>query len=156
MGGPTAHPTGVTLALGDPPNSLNAPGGSLGYLSGQGAQGFVPWVVLERVPGPVVATGAAVAYGRDSGMRSGLPHHRGSIKEASYLAVGVEGENMGPRRHNQGMESGQGGRGAVVLWPGVVVVWLKEREQANWLGAKRLAVAGQPLPRCLVGQRTQR
>ena len=31
MGGPTAHPTGVTLALGDPPNSLNAPGGSLDY-----------------------------------------------------------------------------------------------------------------------------
>ena len=31
MGGPTAHPTGVTLALGDPPRSLNAPGGSLGY-----------------------------------------------------------------------------------------------------------------------------
>ena len=29
MGGPTAHPTGVTLASGDPPNSLNVPGGSL-------------------------------------------------------------------------------------------------------------------------------
>ena len=29
MGGPTAHPTGVTLASGDPPNSLNAPGGAL-------------------------------------------------------------------------------------------------------------------------------
>ena len=30
MGGPTAHPTGVTLALGDPPRSLNASGGSPG------------------------------------------------------------------------------------------------------------------------------
>ena len=30
MGGPTGHPTGVTLALGDPPSILNAPGGSLG------------------------------------------------------------------------------------------------------------------------------
>ena len=29
MGGPTAHPTGVTLASGDPPNSLNAHGGVL-------------------------------------------------------------------------------------------------------------------------------
>ena len=27
MGWPTAHPTGVTLASGDPPNSLNAPEG---------------------------------------------------------------------------------------------------------------------------------
>ena len=27
MDGPTAHPTGVTLAFGDPPSSLNAPGG---------------------------------------------------------------------------------------------------------------------------------
>ena len=31
MGGPTAHPTGVTLALGDPPNSLNAHGENLDY-----------------------------------------------------------------------------------------------------------------------------
>ena len=30
MGGPTVHPTGVTLASGDPPSSLNAPGWSLG------------------------------------------------------------------------------------------------------------------------------
>ena len=42
MGGPTAHPTGATLALGEPPKSLNASGESLGYLPGQGAQGFVP------------------------------------------------------------------------------------------------------------------
>ena len=38
MGGPTGHPTGVTLALGDPPNSLNAPGGSLGYFPEREAQ----------------------------------------------------------------------------------------------------------------------
>ena len=30
MGGPTAHPTGVTLASGDPPNSLNVHEGSFG------------------------------------------------------------------------------------------------------------------------------
>ena len=107
MGGPTAHPTGVTLALGDPPNSLNTPGWSLGYLPEQGAQGFVPWVVLERFPGLVVATGTAAVYERDSDMRSGPPHRRGSIGEASYPAVCVDGESMGPLRCNQGMESGQ-------------------------------------------------
>ena len=60
---------------------------------------------------------------------------------------------MGPLHRNQGMESGQEGTEAVVPWLGVVAAWLKEREQANWLGVKRLAVAGQRLPRCLVGQR---
>ena len=39
MGGPTAHPTGVTLALGDPPRSLNAPGGSLDCFLPQEARG---------------------------------------------------------------------------------------------------------------------
>ena len=53
MGGPTAHPTGATLALGDPPRSLNASGESLGNLPGRGAQGFDPWVGLEWLPGPV-------------------------------------------------------------------------------------------------------
>ena len=114
MGGPTAHPTGVTLALGDPPRSLNAPGGSLGYLPGQGVQGLVPLVVLERFPGPVGAADAAVMYGRGSGMRSDLPHHRRNIEEVSYPAAGVEGESRAPRCHNQGMESGQGGTGVVV------------------------------------------
>ena len=42
MGGPTAHPIGATLALGDPPKSLNAPEESLGYRLGRGAPGFVP------------------------------------------------------------------------------------------------------------------
>ena len=32
MGGPTVHPTGATLALGDPPRSLKVSGESLGYL----------------------------------------------------------------------------------------------------------------------------
>ena len=114
MGGPTAHPTGATLALGDPPRSLNASGESLGYLSGQGAQGFAPWVVLERFPGPVAAAGAAVMYGRGSGRRSDPPHHRGNIEEVSYLAAGGGRENRAPRTHNQSMESSPGGTGVVV------------------------------------------
>ena len=46
MDDPTAHPTGATLALGDPPQSLNAPEEGLGYHLGWGAPGFVPWVGL--------------------------------------------------------------------------------------------------------------
>ena len=89
MGGPTAHPTGATLALGDPPRSLNASGESLGYLPGREAQGFVPWVGLERFPGPAAAAGAAVRYGQGSDRRSDPPHHRGNIEEVSYLAAAV-------------------------------------------------------------------
>ena len=43
MGGPTAHPTGVTLASGDPPNSLNAHEGSFGR-----------HLLQEAVPRPVL------------------------------------------------------------------------------------------------------
>ena len=109
MGGPTAHPTGVTLALGDPPRSLNAPGGSLGYLPGRGVQGPVPLVVLAWFPVPVGVVSAAAMYGRGSCMQSSLPHHRGSIEGVSDLAAGVEGEGMASLRHNQSMESGQRG-----------------------------------------------
>ena len=56
MGGPTAHPIGATLALGDPPRSLNAPEESFSYLLGRGAPGFFPWVGLEQFPVLVVAT----------------------------------------------------------------------------------------------------
>ena len=100
MGGPTAHPTGATLALGDPPRSLNASGESLGYLPGRVAQGFAPRMVLEWFPGPVVAAGAAVMYGLGSCRRSDPPCHRENIEEVSYLAAGGERENWAPRRHN--------------------------------------------------------
>ena len=113
MGGPTAHPTGSTLALGDPPRSLNASGESLGYLPRRGAPGFVPWVGLEQFPVPVAAASAAVMYGQGSDRRSDPPHHRGNTEEVSYLAAAVERENRVPLRHNQSMESGQGGTGVV-------------------------------------------
>ena len=114
MGGPTAHPTGATLALGDPPRSLNASGESLGYLPGLGAQGFVPWVGHERLPGPAAEAGAAVMYGRGTSRRSDPPHQRGNIEEVSYLAAVVECRNRAPPCHNQSMESGPGGTGVVV------------------------------------------
>ena len=114
MGGPTAHPTGATLALGDPPRSLNASGESLGYLLRRGAPGFVPWVGLEPFPVPAAAASAAVMYGQGSDRQSDPPHHRGNTEEVSYLAAAVERENRVPLRHNQSMESGQGCTGVVV------------------------------------------
>ena len=114
MGGPTAHPTGATLALGDPPRSLNAPGESLGYLLRWGAPGFVPLVGLEQFPVPAVAASAAVLYGQGSDRRSDPPHHRGNIEEVSYLVAAVERENKVPLRHNQSMEIDQGCTGVVV------------------------------------------
>ena len=42
MGGPTARPTGATLALGDPPKSLNAPEEGLGYHLGWELQDLSP------------------------------------------------------------------------------------------------------------------
>ena len=115
MGGPTAHPTGATLVLGDPTRSLNASGESLGYLPGRGAQGFVSWVGLERFPGPAATAGSAVMYGQGCGRQSDPPHHRGNIEEVSYLAAVVERGNRAPPRHNQSMESGPGGT-AVQGW----------------------------------------
>ena len=94
MGGPTAHPTGVTLASGDPPNSLNAPGGALTiFCSGKlknlasrwAARGFL-WLA-----GAVSAEGQS---GRGSGMQSGPLRRIGSSGETSFPAVGVAAENM--------------------------------------------------------------
>ena len=114
MGGPTVHPTKATLALGDPPRSLNASGESLGYLLRRGAPGFVPWVGLEQFPVPAIAASAAVMYGQGSDRRSDPPHHRGNTEEVSYLAAAVERENKVPLHHNQSMVSDQGCTGVVV------------------------------------------
>ena len=114
MGVLTAHPTGATLALGDPPRILNASGESLGYLPGREAQGFVPWVGLEQFPVPAIAAGVASMCGQGSDRRSDPPHHRGNIEEVSYLAAAVERGNRGPPCHNQSIESGQGSTGVVV------------------------------------------
>ena len=50
IGGPTAHPTGVTLALGDPPRSLNAPGGALATFQGRDFKDLSPWWSLSGFP----------------------------------------------------------------------------------------------------------
>ena len=114
MGGPTAHPTGATLALGDPPKSLNAPEEGLGYHLGRGAPGFVPWVGLLLFPAPVAAAGVVIWYGQGSDRQSGLPHHKGSTKEAFYLTAASGHENKNPLLHNQNMEGDPGYTGVVV------------------------------------------
>ena len=111
MGGPTAHPTGVTLALGDPSRSLNAPGGSPGCYLVQEAREPDLWVGHERFPGLAAgATSAATESERGSDRRSGLPHRIGNSVEASCLAVCVVTENMGLLPRNRDTTGGQVGK----------------------------------------------
>ena len=110
MGGPTAHPTGVTLALGDPPRSLNAPLGSPGCLLARGAREPGLWVGHERFPRLVAATSAAAESERGSDRRSSLLHRIGSCVEDSSLAVGVVAKNMGLLPCNWDTTGGQVGK----------------------------------------------
>ena len=114
MGGPTAHPTGVTLALGDPPRSLNAPGGSPGYCLVQEAREPDLLVDHERFLGLAGATSAAAESERGSDRQSGLPHRIGNSVEASCLAVGVVTENMGLLPRNRDTTGGQVGKEVAV------------------------------------------
>ena len=51
MDGPTAHPTGVTLALGDPPRNLNAPGGALAAFCRRKLENLASWWAMRGFPG---------------------------------------------------------------------------------------------------------
>ena len=79
MGGATAHPTGATLASGDPPVSLNAMGGleSCHLLVEAPRLGLLEpvWLVLA-------SASIATECGQGSGRHSALPHHRGSTLPA--------------------------------------------------------------------------
>ena len=89
MGGPTAHPTGVTLASDDLPSSLNAPGMSLGRHHPQEAAQEL--ALLEGRTRYLALADAASAEGRNelgSGTQSGLLPHIGSNEEAVCPAVG--------------------------------------------------------------------
>ena len=112
MGGPTAHPTGVTLASGDPPSSLNAPGGSLGrHHLQEAAQGLA---LLEDHELYLALAGAVSAGGRSelgSGTQSGLLSHIGSNEEAVCPAVDEVAENRVLRPRNPGTGGGQEGIG---------------------------------------------
>ena len=110
MGGPTAHPTGVTLALGDPPRSLNAPGCCLE----QEAREPDLLVDHERFLGLAGATSAAAESEQGSDRRRGLPHRRGNSVEACCLAVGVVTENMGLLPRNRDTTGCQVGKEVAV------------------------------------------
>ena len=114
MGGPTAHPTGVTLALDYPPRSLNAPGGSPGCLLAREAQEPGLWVGHGQFLGLVDAISAAARSERGSDRQNDPPRLIGSSVEVSCLAVGVEAENSGLHPCNQDTTGCQGGKGAVV------------------------------------------
>ena len=107
MGGPTAHPTGVTLASDDPPKSLNAPGGSPGFLPAREAQEPGLWVGHERFLGLVAAISSAARSGQGSDRQNGPPRHTRSSEEAFGLAVGVETENRDLLPHNRVASGGQ-------------------------------------------------
>ena len=92
MGGPTSHPTGVTLATGDPSNSLTVRWGELGSRPQVVA---APVFVLEVVCGRwrVLAggEGAGELEGPGSWRRSVLPLRRGSSVAVVDPSVGGEG-----------------------------------------------------------------
>ena len=96
MGGPTAHPTGVTLASGDPPNSLNAHAGSFGrHLLREAVPKPVLWEDRERY---LAFVGAASIGGRSEpgSVTQGGPFlHRESSKEVACPSAGEEAGNMG-------------------------------------------------------------
>ena len=103
MDGPTAHPTGVTLASGDPPSSLNAPGGSLGRLYLR--EVALNLALLEDHERYLAVAGAVSAGGRSelgSGTQSGPLPHIGSSEEAVCPVVGEVAESRDLHLRNPG------------------------------------------------------
>ena len=112
MSGPTAHPTGVTLASDDPPKSLNAPGGSPGCLLVREAQEPGLWVGHGQFLGLAAVISATARSGQGSDRQSGPPRRTGSSEEAFCLAVGVETKNRDLLPHNHDTSGGQVGKAA--------------------------------------------
>ena len=110
MGGPTGHPTGVTLASDDPPKSLNAPAGSPGCLPVLEVKEPGLWLGHGQFPWLAAVASAATRRGQGSGRQSGPPCRIRNSKEASCLAVGVELESRGLLPHNHDTSGGQVGK----------------------------------------------
>ena len=92
MGGPTAQPTRVTLASGDPSNSLTVRWGELGSCSWVAAAPvFVLEAVHERWRALADRGGAGELDGPGSWRRSVLPLRRGSSVAVVDPCVGEEG-----------------------------------------------------------------
>ena len=89
MGGPTAHPTGVTLASGDPSSSLNAPEGSFGrHLLLEAAPRLVVLEGRERYRSLAGAESAVGLHEPGIGTQSVLLRRIRSSEEAACLAAG--------------------------------------------------------------------
>ena len=106
-GGPTAHPTGVTLASDDPPKSLNAPGGSPGCLLAWEAQQPGLWLGHGWFLGLAAVISAAARSRQGSDRQNGPPCRIGSSEEAFCLAVSVELENRDLLPHNRDTSGSQ-------------------------------------------------
>ena len=92
MGGPTAHPTEVTLASGDPSNSLTVCWGELGSCPlGAAVPVFVLKAVRRRWRMLAGEEGAGGLGGPGTWIQSGLPLRRGSSVVVVDPAVGGEG-----------------------------------------------------------------
>ena len=95
MGGPTAHPTEVTLASGDPSNSLTA---SWGWSGSRPLGAAAPVFILEAVRGcwHVLAGKGGVGGpgGQGSWTQSGLLLCRGSRAAVFDPSDGGEGSRM--------------------------------------------------------------
>ena len=108
MGGSTAHPTRVTLASGDPSNSLTARygwGGS--HPLEAAASGFVLAVGRGRWRALVGEEGVGGPAGQDSWTQSGLLLHRGSSVEVDDPFDGGEDGRMEAPCRNPGRHSGR-------------------------------------------------
>ena len=127
MGGPTAHPTGVTLASGDPSNSLTVRWGELGSRpQAEVAPVFVLEAVRERWLVLAGGGGAGELDGPDSWRRNVLPLRRGSSGEVVNPSVGgADGKRGVPQDI-----PGRGGE--------------REREQAEAVGRLRWWEREQP------------
>ena len=112
MGGPTVHQTGVTLASGDPPSSLNAPEWSPGC---HHLREVAPELaLLEDRERYCELAGAVSAGGRSeqgSGTQNGPLLHIRSIEEAVCPAVGEVVKSRDFHLHNPGTGGGQEGVG---------------------------------------------
>ena len=90
MGGPTTHPTGVTLASSDPSNSLTVRWGEFGSRpQAEVAPGFVLEAGRKCWCVPASGGGGGGLDGPDSWRRNVLPLRRGSSGEVVYPSVGV-------------------------------------------------------------------
>ena len=96
MSGPTAHPTGVTLASGDPPNSLNVHEGSFGrHLLWEAVPRPVLWEGHEHYCALVGAASIGGLSEPGNATQSALLLHIKSSEEVAYPAAGEVAKNMG-------------------------------------------------------------